>query len=330
MRLRAVVLLALVSTACGSSSTSPSSVITSLSISGAATLAAIGQTTQLSATVTFSGGKAQDVTGSVAWASSNTAVATVSSAGLVTALAFGTATISATYQGRQASQPLILSPSARQISACGAFSGPGPFSVTADVGGAVNGCLTFTNSVSGQLLCQGHDVSSVMVSNAQGFLIQNCAMHAGATGTLNILGSNNVTVDSIDVLGTVRVSASLNTVIMHSTIRYPLLPAGGGSFPAAALDLQAGQGSRITQNTIDGGWDGNLATYERQGCDDGILMFDETNPLVTGNTIQNVFDAGIEASGPNVVTAVVQNNSISHAGTTGIGGYYVSGWQNSV
>lgn len=59
-----------------------------------------GATSQLTATATMSNGSTQDVTGQATWESSNTMIATVSATGLLTAVATGTADISATYQGR--------------------------------------------------------------------------------------------------------------------------------------------------------------------------------------------------------------------------------------
>jgi hypothetical protein len=56
----------------------------------------LGLQQQLTAMGTYGDGTTQDLTGSVAWSSSNTLVATISGTGLVTALAVGTATITAT------------------------------------------------------------------------------------------------------------------------------------------------------------------------------------------------------------------------------------------
>lgn len=58
-----------------------------------------GSTVQLTATLTLSNGFTENRTSSVSWSSSNSAVASVSSSGLVTAGDEGTATISATLQG---------------------------------------------------------------------------------------------------------------------------------------------------------------------------------------------------------------------------------------
>src|SRR5205809_642109 len=80
-----------------SSPTAPASV-TTLSISGNQSLVAVTQTSQLTATVVLSGGGTQNVTGQASWESSNTAVATVSASGLVTARGFGVTDITAIYQ----------------------------------------------------------------------------------------------------------------------------------------------------------------------------------------------------------------------------------------
>jgi trimeric autotransporter adhesin len=67
-----------------------------LTVTGVASLGAVGQTSQLVATVTRPDGSIVDVTTVAKWSSSNTAVAQVSSSGLVTAFAAGVTTISAT------------------------------------------------------------------------------------------------------------------------------------------------------------------------------------------------------------------------------------------
>jgi len=70
-----------------------------IAISGTATVAAVGQTGQLTLTSTSAQSGAQDVTSQATWTSSNTGIATVNAAGVVTAVSYGSATIKATYQG---------------------------------------------------------------------------------------------------------------------------------------------------------------------------------------------------------------------------------------
>ena len=129
---------AVAASACGSGSSSPptsptSASVTSVNISGTANFTEAGQTAQLAATATFSDNTKQDVTATAAWRSLNASVATVSGTGLVTALGLGAASITATFQGKNATLPVSVTASHGQIATCGVFSGPGPFTVATDI-----------------------------------------------------------------------------------------------------------------------------------------------------------------------------------------------------
>jgi len=93
-------IIALFVWACGKTSpTAPSNAaLTSVAISG--TTPAVGTSAQFTATANFSNATNQNVTAQAAWQSSSSAVATVSSAGLVTAAGSGDADIRATYQSQ--------------------------------------------------------------------------------------------------------------------------------------------------------------------------------------------------------------------------------------
>jgi len=67
---------------------------------GKSLLTSKNETSQITATIQNSNGSTQDVTASATWATSSPDVASVSSGGLVTALANGTTTIQATSQGK--------------------------------------------------------------------------------------------------------------------------------------------------------------------------------------------------------------------------------------
>jgi trimeric autotransporter adhesin len=67
---------------------------------------------QFTATATLTDNSTVNVTGQVTWASSNTAVATIDSAGLAVGLAQGTATIKATFNGVSTSTILTVAPAA--------------------------------------------------------------------------------------------------------------------------------------------------------------------------------------------------------------------------
>src|SRR6266542_3024841 len=100
VRGRATLLLGasvLVLAACGNETTTPPTPVASVTVTPAA--AAVGATVQLTATTKDAAGNV--LTGrTVTWTSSNTTVATVNAAGLVTGAAAGTATITATSEGK--------------------------------------------------------------------------------------------------------------------------------------------------------------------------------------------------------------------------------------
>jgi len=96
-------LLSTIVCACGSSDsttpttpTTPSPTVTSVAVTGQTPN--VGLTSQFTSTATLSNGTTQNVTSQAAWQSSNAAIATVSNAGVVTAVAAGDVDITATYQ----------------------------------------------------------------------------------------------------------------------------------------------------------------------------------------------------------------------------------------
>jgi hypothetical protein len=86
-----------------------------------------GQTRQLVATATQSTGATSDVTQQATWLSSASAVATVSSTGLVTAVAQGDADISATYQSVKGTMGVGVRPIPCAVSLSPATAAFGPF-----------------------------------------------------------------------------------------------------------------------------------------------------------------------------------------------------------
>ena len=84
---------------CGGSNVTGPSGPPTLAISGTATVAAVGQTSQLTLTATSSQSAAEDVTSQATWTSSDSGIATVNAAGAVTAVSYGSTTIKAAYQG---------------------------------------------------------------------------------------------------------------------------------------------------------------------------------------------------------------------------------------
>ncbi|MGH9350290.1 MAG: Ig-like domain-containing protein [Vicinamibacterales bacterium] len=105
-----LVVIALVAAACAGESDrmpSPSPMVTGLTIAGVTMPVRVGQSVQLTATATLAGGTTRPVTDVATWQSSDPRVVTVAR-GLVTAVAVGTTTIAATYQGATGSTTVFV------------------------------------------------------------------------------------------------------------------------------------------------------------------------------------------------------------------------------
>src|SRR6185437_9797223 len=88
------------------------STLVSISVSPSGATIQSGSTQQFTATGAFSDNSSQILTSSLTWSSSNTAIATISTAGLLTAVAPGTSTIQAQSNGVTGSTTVTVSASA--------------------------------------------------------------------------------------------------------------------------------------------------------------------------------------------------------------------------
>lgn len=106
-----VVLCLLLTTACNdlqtTSSPTPTRSVVSIALSTGTVSVGRNESTQVSATATWSDGTTADVTASAAWTSSNSQVATVA-AGLVTAVGLGDAQVAATYGGKITTADVVV------------------------------------------------------------------------------------------------------------------------------------------------------------------------------------------------------------------------------
>ncbi len=74
---------------------------------------------------------------------------------------------------------------------------------------------------------------------------------------------------------------------------------------------------------MDGKWDGVSPHFN--GWDDGIILTNETGDLISGNTIQHVWDAGIEGA-YSLTNTVISNNTIQHTLTAAMGAWWYTEW----
>jgi uncharacterized protein YjdB len=104
-------------TACGSSSPTPPPTLSSIAVTPSTATLAKDATRQLSVSGTYSDGSVAPLTSTSTFSSSAASVATVNAAGLVTAVAGGSATITATSSGKSATAVITVTPTLLSIAA---------------------------------------------------------------------------------------------------------------------------------------------------------------------------------------------------------------------
>jgi hypothetical protein len=88
----------------------PAPTLTGLTLSGQVALFAVGETTQLTATASFSDGTTKNVNSEARWSSIDPSVATVSAEGLVTVVSLGRTVVVAQYQNRSSTASVTATP----------------------------------------------------------------------------------------------------------------------------------------------------------------------------------------------------------------------------
>src|SRR5439155_513538 len=211
----------------------------------------------------------------------------------------------------------------------GACSGRGACSLTMTAAESVAASFTADLSSSGTCLdvhdthdvtldCAGHSVGgqpALNMTDVDRFSVTNCTfVSTGAVGVVTLLRTSNGTFAS-DTFGTtfVNVVRGLDLRIDHNTFNGSyqqgyskrvvfsnnsmVSQTRGSAFSAALVVSQFGSDNRMVDNVIDGRWDGVRTPLHQTETDDGIDIGDESGDTISGNTIANVFDCGIETSG---------------------------------
>lgn len=180
-----------VSTSCGDFFPS-SKAIVAMTISPTSGLVAPGATTQFTVTGTLGNNQTQDVTSMVNWSSSSGAVATVNQAGLVTGVALGNATITATSGDVTVTAPVLVSTTTSfTITPASATVVPGgteQLTATDQAGKNITSSVTWTSS----------DTTQATVSSTGLVTVYSAATSSSTvtiTGTLgNLTSTSTITI----------------------------------------------------------------------------------------------------------------------------------------
>ena len=199
-----------------------------------------------------------------------------------------------------------LAPSAANLAvqgSCQTITGnSGVLSLKHDLSGFDSYCLRIAGG-SGELNCLGHDIQSLELSDVHGMTVHNCRMR----GLMSSRSSDITVVDNVFTADT------------RKTV-------------ATVLHFKDGTNNRVVANTIDGSW--GLQPFPPggfpPGADDGILIENDANLLIEGNTIHNVWDCGVERLGNRTDPVTIRGNTITFAGECGIGGWFAAGWSDAL
>ena len=208
-------------------SATPPATLSSISVTPAGQIIQSGSTQQFTATGTYSDGSTQNITSRAAWASSNSGVATVNSAGLATAISPGSATISATLDSVTGGANLTVQPVPLAITTTSLPGGTQYVAYSGTVS-ASGGLTPYTWSISGGSLPTG-----LLLNSSTGAI----------SGTPAAAGTFNFTLQVADAAAATATKA-LSLVVAAApalTITTTSLPSGTLNVPYT-VTLAAGGG----------------------------------------------------------------------------------------
>ncbi len=262
----------------------------------------------------------------VVWQSKTPAVATVSATGLVTAVAVGTAVVTATLGGKTVQASINVEPisaTTTTVTSCQNVVMPGRYVLGADLPATANQwCITIVGVASVVFDCGGHSLGNVSVSNAIAVTISNCTITDSQPilmTSVNGVTVNNCALTSSGAVG-MRVTSGWNVAFVQDTV------ATSQNDTSASISFSGGGNNRVINSTLTGGYDGG---EDKSGTDDGVVIQNETNDTIQGNTISQMFDMGVEGDAA-VDNTLIADNTFTALGITGVGSYYCTSWTNDV
>lgn len=234
----------------------------------------------------------------------------------------------------------------QNFASCLTITAPGAYRLTADippltVGGA--SCITI-NASNVQLDCNGHSLgttdassSAITLGQVQNVSIKGCTIQ---TRRLFFDRVTNVTVHdntfpasaggtAIEANQAVLLAFDKNTVGQgyfrqqfgsNVTVSNNILTAAGAPDSVTALVFSVfGTGTRVLSNTFDGKWNSDRGGRVPNGANSGILIQDESDVVLEGNTLSDIFACGVEFVG-TLSGVTTRDNRINNAGRCGISG----------
>ena len=216
---------------------SPAPAVLSVTVSAAPPALIVGTTSQLSAAVSVVGGASDAVT----WRSSDPALASVSATGLVTALAPGSVTITATSvfdPSRSATtSPIRLDATALVLSVT---VGPATLALTVGQSGQLNATVTVGNNASQQVTWSSDNVGVATVTNTgrvTAVSAGSARIRATAQADATKFAESITTVTAVSFPGQVTVDATTNATFSPQVVDVAVLGTVTFSFKSLAHNV---------------------------------------------------------------------------------------------
>jgi trimeric autotransporter adhesin len=215
-------------------------VLVSIAVTPSNSSIAGGTTQQFTATGTYSDGSTQNLTSSVAWTSTNTAVATISTGGLATGVATGSTTIQATSGSITGSTGLTVTSVGRFIQWASGDSGAASSSTTYQSQNATTGDLILIFS---HWDTQAVTASAPTDNRGNTYVPIGGPVNAGTTGRFQAWYAKNIA-GGLPLAVTINYSAKTATISLVDIIEY------SGLDTSAPLDVFASaSGNSSFQNS---------------------------------------------------------------------------------
>ncbi len=237
-----------------------------------------------------------------------------------------------------------------EITDCLTINSPGYYSLSNDIESAEEVCVLIENTSFVRINCKNHTVEgepSLGILASSDIEIKNCYFE-GREGSLYGENSENIIVSdskfNTKLLGgkaEIGFNNSENIFFINNLVygQYTqnftsgskilnnvfIFPSNYDRTTSSLITTTHGSNNQVSGNNIDGGSDGVYKndSNENIGADDGIIVADEIDSIVSENEIKDVWDCGIETV-HRVENIIFKNNHTSNNGICGIGGWYWS------
>ncbi len=294
------------------SGATPSAVLTSIAVTPATPSLPLGATQPLTATGIYQAGNTQNLTSQVSWSSATPAVATISSAGVVTAVATGSSTVTATLNGVTGST-VVTVPTATSITVTPTNPSLAPGGTQA-LTATANFFEGLTQNVTSQVVWNSGTPSVATVTSSG-------VVTGVATGTSTITATLN------GVTGSTVVTVSAPSSITVTPANPTVVPGGTQALTATA-NYSGGGTQNVTGQVVWSSGTPSVATVGSSGVVTGVGTGTSTITAtlngVAGSTVVTV-------SAPSSITVTPANPTVVPGGTqalTATANYSGGGTQN--